>query len=142
VILRTIGPDGEPGAGRAISSESSASHPVIVAAGNDFLAGWTSRDGAAADIVLRRVSVGRPAAKPGQNEAHAFRGKVESVDRGANTLTVQGEEVPGWMGAMTMVYRADNKDVVAKLKPGDQITATVYDGDFQTLHGVAPAPAR
>jgi Cu/Ag efflux protein CusF len=142
VILRTIGPDGEPGAGRAISSEGSASDPVVVAAGNDFLAGWTSGEGAAADIVLRRVSVGRPAARPGQNKAHAFRGKVESVDRGASTLTVQGEDVPGWMGAMTMMYGVDNKDVVAKLKPGDQITATVNDDDFRTLHGVALAPAR
>jgi hypothetical protein len=31
----------------------------------------------------------------------------------------------------------ENKDIVARVKPGDRIAATVYTDDFQTLHGVA-----
>jgi cobalt-zinc-cadmium efflux system outer membrane protein len=74
----------------------------------------------------------------------AFRGNVEQVDSAAKRLTVRNEAIEGWMGAMTMVYRVSNEDVLTKLKPGDQITAKVYGGDF-TLYDVrvvaaAPQP--
>jgi len=83
----------------------------------------------------------KPAPAPGK-KGHPFRGKVEKVDQTAKTLTVAGEEVEGWMGAMTMDYQVDKPEVLAQVGVGDQITATVYDGDFGTLHGVAVSPAR
>jgi protein SCO1/2 len=76
-----------------------------------------------------------PAASTEKKE-HVFRGKVEKVDPQAKTLTVDGENVEGWMSAMTMTYSADKPDVYDTVKPGDQITAKVYDGDFATLHDV------
>ena len=79
-----------------------------------------------------------PAAAPapaGKKE-HVFRGKIEAVDPKAKTMMVNGENVEGWMSAMTMQYSADNDDVYQKVKVGDQITAKVYDGDFGTLHDV------
>jgi Cu/Ag efflux protein CusF len=75
-------------------------------------------------------------AQPAGKKEHAFRGKVQKIDAKAKTLTVDGETVPGWMGAMTMVYTADKADVFQKVKAGDQITAKVYDGDFKTLYDV------
>jgi Cu/Ag efflux protein CusF len=77
----------------------------------------------------------QPAAPAGKKE-HVFRGKVQVVDPKAKTLTVNGENVEGWMSAMTMTYSADKPDVYDKVKPGDEITAKVYEGDFATLYDV------
>ena len=71
----------------------------------------------------------------------AFRGKVESVDPATKSMSVAGEDVPGWMMAMTMVYKPDKPEVTDQVKAGDQITATVYEGDMQTLHDVKVVPA-
>jgi Cu/Ag efflux protein CusF len=79
--------------------------------------------------------------KTGKKE-YAFHGKVEKVDANAKRLTVANEKIDGWMGAMTMAYRVDKEDVLKTLKAGDQITATVYEGDFATLYNVKVAPPK
>ncbi len=73
-------------------------------------------------------------------KTHAFQGKVEKVDTKAKTLTVNGENIEGWMSAMTMTYGVDKAAVIEQVKAGDQITATVYDGDFMKLYGVKVVP--
>jgi Cu/Ag efflux protein CusF len=70
-----------------------------------------------------------------EKKEHAFRGTVEKVDSSNGLVTVSGENVPGWMGPMTMNYRVD-KPAEVTVKAGDHITAKVYDGDFSTLHEV------
>jgi Cu/Ag efflux protein CusF len=82
-----------------------------------------------------------PAAQSSVKKAYAFRGKVEKVDSAAKTLTVNGENVEGWMGPMSMVYSVDEEEVLGHIAVGDRITATVYDGDYKTLHDVK-VPAR
>jgi Cu/Ag efflux protein CusF len=76
-------------------------------------------------------------AKDTKAKSYTFHGKVEAVT--AKGLTVNGEEVKGWMGAMTMNYPVDKPDVLKNVKVGDQITATVFQGDM-TLHNVEVMP--
>jgi protein SCO1 len=72
-------------------------------------------------------------------KAYTFRGKVEAVNTGTNSVTVNGEKVEGWMDAMTMGYKVDDPAALKNVKAGDQITATVYEGDM-TLHKLQVVP--
>jgi Cu/Ag efflux protein CusF len=90
------------------------------------------------------LTLAASAQQTGKKE-YAFKGKIEKVDAKANSLSVNGEKVDGWMGAMTMTYKVDKPDVLKNLKVGDQITAKVYEGDFMTLYDVKvvpPTPAK
>jgi len=89
---------------------------------------------AVAVVCLLTTACSGPAPAP-QAKSHTFRGKVKAVDKTAKNLTVDGEAVEGWMGAMTMDYKVDDPSILDTVKPGDQITATVYDGD-EKLHTV------
>jgi Cu(I)/Ag(I) efflux system periplasmic protein CusF len=80
-----------------------------------------------------------PAAQASAKKSYAFRGRVEKVDPAAKTLTVNGENVEGWMGPMSMVYGLDKEELLGQISVGDRITATVYDGDYKTLHDVKVA---
>jgi protein SCO1/2 len=62
-----------------------------------------------------------------------IRGKIVST-HGA-TVTLDGEDVPGFMEAMTMDYKLKDPTVASELHPGDRITAKVLaekDGDAYT----------
>ena len=66
---------------------------------------------------------------------HVFSGRVEGVSESTGKLTVNHGAIEGWMGAMTMPYSVDKPESLKNFKIGDQIKATVYDGDY-TLHDV------
>ena len=71
--------------------------------------------------------------QPAKGKSHVLKGKVEGV--GADRLTVNHEKVEGYMDAMTMPYKVDKPDILKSVKVGDQISATVYDGDY-TLYNI------
>jgi Cu/Ag efflux protein CusF len=50
-------------------------------------------------------------------------GTVRSVDAGSGSLVVQHSAIPGFMGAMTMSYRAATPEDLTKVAAGDQIQA-------------------
>ena len=81
------------------------------------------------------------AAQQAKGKSHTLAGKVEAVQ--ADTLTVNHGKVEGYMDAMTMPYKVDKPEILKTIKVGDQITSTVYDGDY-TLHDVkvVPPPAK
>lgn len=76
-------------------------------------------------------------AQQAKGKSHTLAGKVEGVQ--ADRLTVNHGKVEGYMDAMTMPYKVDKPDILKNVKVGDQITATVYDGDY-TLYDVKVVP--
>lgn len=73
-----------------------------------------------------------------------FHGKIESINANEKSMSINGENVDGWMAAMTMIYPVDNADVFKTARVGDSIEATVYQDDY-TLYNVkvvAPQPKK
>ncbi len=71
-----------------------------------------------------------------QQKTFTIRGKVLATN-GAH-ITLDGEDVPGFMEAMTMDYKLADPSVASELHPGDRITAKVLadrdkDGDYTNI---------
>jgi len=73
---------------------------------------------------------------PTGKQQFLFRGTVEKVNAAGRTVDVKNDNVPGWMPPMSMTYHVDTPALLATLKSGDRITATVYKGDTSTLYRV------
>jgi protein SCO1 len=78
---------------------------------------------------------------------YSLKGVVTKVDPARAQVTVQHEEIPGYMSAMTMAFPIrDDPKVIAFLRPGDRIEARlVVDGDNYFLEevltkGFVPTP--
>src|SRR5215469_12513157 len=87
------------------------------------------------------TAYGQQADKKGKKE-FAFKGKVEKVDPEAKTIVVNNESIPGWMSSMSMSYTVDKPEVLKTVKPGDQVTAKVFEGDFKTLYDLKVEPPK
>ena len=60
-----------------------------------------------------------------QPKLYTLRGTVLKLDRDTNVATIKGDEIPGWMGAMTMEYPVRDRSEYQGLHAGENITATV-----------------
>ena len=127
----TLVPDSARAALRAMQAQTEQSGVGMVPGG----AAAPTGTGMAADGHAPTSAPGE-----GQTTEFVFAGTVEAVNVAARTVAVLNDDVPGWMGSMTMSYLLDPPDVLATLKVGDRITATVRAGDFTTLYGVEIAP--
>jgi Cu/Ag efflux protein CusF len=76
-------------------------------------------------------------AQQAKGKSHTLEGKVEGVQ--TDRLTVNHGKVEGYMDAMTMPYKVDKPDILKQVKVGDQIKATVYEGDY-TLYDIHVVP--
>ena len=77
--------------------------------------------------------------KPDGAKRHPVRGVIVEVQSDQSSLLVKHEEIPGFMPAMTMLFKVSAADLKAAPK-GATITAQLIerDGDFW-LEGVKPA---
>jgi protein SCO1 len=64
-----------------------------------------------------------PIATAAPQKTFTIRGKIVGTD--ATHVTLDGEDVPGFMEPMVMDYGLKDPSVVSELHPGDRITATV-----------------
>jgi Cu/Ag efflux protein CusF len=113
---------------------------------------WFRRRGGAGCILFTLLlpSCGPQPSKPepthtaetAEKKEYPFIGTIEKVDSSAGTISVKNQDIPGWMNSMTMTYSVDTPDILKSLKPGDQIKAKVYDGDYKILHAVQAAPSQ
>ena len=60
-----------------------------------------------------------------KTERHELKGKVVSIDKAGKTVTVDHQEIPGFMGAMTMPYPVKDERLLDNVAPGDQMNAQV-----------------
>ncbi|HTS68291.1 MAG TPA: copper-binding protein, partial [Terriglobia bacterium] len=54
-----------------------------------------------------------------------LRGQVMDKNVATNEITVDHEDIPGFMAAMTMPYKVKDPAVVQEVEPGDKIAADV-----------------
>jgi len=88
---------------------------------------------------------------------YQLRGQVMDKNVATNQITVDHEDIPGFMSAMTMPYKVEDPAVVEEVEPGDKIAAEVVvakNGNDYWLEDVritdkggrktakAPAPAQ
>ncbi|HTR48373.1 MAG TPA: SCO family protein [Verrucomicrobiae bacterium] len=88
-----------------------------------------------AAAALFPAACGKSGPAPAQEQAKRYHlvGKVVSIDQQQATLNVDGQEIPGFMAAMTMPYPVRDAKSLSSLNPGDEITADVVvsnDGAF------------
>ena len=79
---------------------------------------------------------------------YRLKGKVVSIDKPSKMAMIDGEDIPGFMAAMTMPYQVKPESELDKLKPGDQISADVVVQDDNgwleniAVTGHAPPPSK
>lgn len=84
----------------------------------------------ASAILLVALAAGVSGCKkeqPAQEQARRYHlvGKIVEVQTAQNTLIIDGQEIPGFMAAMTMPYPVRDARLLANLGAGDEITADV-----------------
>jgi Cu/Ag efflux protein CusF len=70
-----------------------------------------------------------------KKKSFTLHGKIEAVKGSEKRVTVKHDKIEGYMGAMTMDYKVNDDAMLKKLKPGDEITATLYQDDY-TLYDI------
>jgi protein SCO1/2 len=87
---------------------------VIIAMGISFSAG------------LAGCGSSKPAQQPAEGpQRYHLAGRVVSVETAKQQVVVDGNDIPGFMAAMTMGYSVKNSNLLTPLSPEDKIAADV-----------------
>jgi protein SCO1/2 len=74
-----------------------------------------------------------PASESGPNVKHyRLTGRVVAIDKANKSLTIDGDEIPGFMSAMQMPYDVKNPNLLEQLAPGDKIAADIIVKDDES----------
>jgi protein SCO1/2 len=65
----------------------------------------------------------------GNEQRYDLKGKVVAVNKADRTATIDHEEIPGYMPAMTMDFLIKRNSDLEMIKPGDQVTGTLIVDD-------------
>ena len=69
------------------------------------------------------------APKPAEEKRYELKGKVVSVDRAKGEVSLDHEEVKGYMAAMTMDFPVRDAEALKVMEPGDQVQAFLVIAD-------------
>ena len=72
-------------------------------------------------------------AQTGPVKQYAVKGTIVSTDTAHGEVTIDTQEIPGFMEAMTMPYKVKDANVLQDLHPGDHMTGTLLVSDASTL---------
>lgn len=92
------------------------------------------------------LSSSSPAQTASAIKHYSFKGKIVAIDTKSGNANIDGEDIPGFMGAMTMQYEIRPVSDLQKLHPGDSISANLVvdnSGDIEKywLENVTVTPA-
>jgi protein SCO1/2 len=106
------------------------------------------KENAVPENAPKRPALAAPPKASANAKRYPLKGVITAVDVNKSEATVAHEQIPGFMDAMTMAFPLrDDPGVVAILRPGDRIEATlVVDGPSFWLEqvltkGFVPTPA-
>jgi len=89
------------------------------------------------------ISCGHSKQAEANLKRYHFTGRVTAIDKPNKSLTVDGDEIPGFMSAMQMPYDVKDARLLDKLAPGDSISADVVvqndDSWLENIKVTAPA---
>lgn len=92
----------------------------------------------------REQSAGSASAGSSSSKTYKLRGKIVSTDAARSEVTLDHDEIPGFMSAMTMPYKLKDPTILSELHPGDTVTAELLVNDQEVLvdHIVVVAQAK
>jgi Cu/Ag efflux protein CusF len=70
----------------------------------------------------------QPASRPPAEQRYQLKGKVVGVERELRQVTIEHEEIKGYMGAMTMHFPLNDEKTLGRIKKDDRIEATLVVG--------------
>jgi protein SCO1/2 len=76
---------------------------------------------------------GKPAPEPTAEQIYQLKGIVVASDAATGKVSIDGEAIPGFMGAMIMSYRLAQPAIAGELHPGDHIVARLRVSDATSV---------